>query len=198
MRLYLAALLVMAVPGLCLGVPPVAAQEPSAVGLWQQVDDSTGKIQGWFIISEHGSEYVGTIVKMFMEPGEDPNPHCEKCPGDQKGAPWLGLTIIHGMERKGLDYENGMILDPRDGSEYHALMHLDPNGQALTVRGYLGFSLLGRNQYWKRLPDSAFAQLDPALVNRLLPGAIPPAAAARPNPAPKSRGQATPAPPQTH
>ena len=151
------------------------------MGLWQQVDPSSGKIGGWFIISEHAGAFDGTIVKMFMEPGEDPNPHCNQCAGDQKGAPWLGLTIIKGMQRKGLDYENGTILDPRDGDEYHALMHLSPDGQELTVRGYLGISLLGKNQFWKRLPDSAFAQLDPALVTKLLPSAP-----VRPTPPPRN------------
>lgn len=190
MRRHLAALLAMASVSLCLGWHSARAQvqaptqEPSAVGLWQQVDES-GKVSGWFIISEHGiSEhgpiFEGTIVKMFMKPGEDPNPHCDKCPGDQKGAPWFGLTIIKGMERKGLDYENGTILDPRDGDEYHALMKLSPDGQSLTVRGYLGISLFGLNQYWKRLPDSDLAELDPALVNRLIPP--PPKQPVRPNP----------------
>jgi hypothetical protein len=28
------------------------------------------------------------------------------------------------------------------------------------VRGYLGISLLGQNQYWTRLPASAFNEID--------------------------------------
>jgi hypothetical protein len=189
MRLHLAALIVMALPSMCLGAHPVAAaQEPSAAGLWQ----STEKIGGWFLIYEHGGVYEGAIVKMYLEPGWDPNPVCTKCEGDQKNTPWLGLTIIKGMGRKGLDYENGTILDPRDGWEYHALMHVSPDGQELTVRGYLGISLLGRDQLWKRLPDSALAQLDPSLTaGRIPPSAIPP-----PNPAlPKSGNPGGPAGP---
>ena len=68
-------------------------------------------------------------------------------------APWLGLTIIKSMMRKGLDYENGTILDPRYGTEWKALMNLNPDGQDLTVRGFLGLPTFGKNQYWKRLPD---------------------------------------------
>jgi uncharacterized protein (DUF2147 family) len=189
MRLYLAPYFAMAVSALCLGATtvsaqPVSAQEPSAAGLWQQVDDA-GKISGWFIVTDHNGTFEGSIAKMFMKPGEPPDPHCDKCEGDQKGAPWLGLTIIKGMERKGLDYEKGSIMDPRNGNVWHAEMHLSQDGQDLTVRGYLGVSFLGMNQYWKRLPDTAVAQLDPT-VAKLLPQ---PAQQAKPNPAAKARAQ---------
>ena len=82
----------MALSGLCLGAPPVDAQEPSAAGLWQQIDPDTGKSDGWFLISEHNGTYEGAIVKMFLKPGDPPNPLCTKCVGDQQNAPWLGLT----------------------------------------------------------------------------------------------------------
>jgi hypothetical protein len=161
MRVKLATLVL---PALFLAfVLPARAAEPSAVGLWQQVDDETGKSQGWFLISEASGVYEGIIARMFLQPGEDPNAVCDKCRDDRKNAPWLGLQIIRGMKRNGLVYENGNILDPRDGNVYSAMMTLSPDNQTLVVRGYLGISLLGRNQYWKRLPDTAYNELDPAL-----------------------------------
>ncbi len=167
MRRHLAALIIMALPILWLGARPVDAQEPSAAGLWQQIDTETGKSDGWFFIFERNGTYEGAIVKMFLKPGDPPNPLCTKCEGDQQNAPWLGLTIIKGMERKGLDYEHGTILDPRYGKEWNALMHLSPDGQDLTVRGFLAVAFLGKDQYWKRLPDCSFGQLDPVLVTRV-------------------------------
>jgi len=70
----------------------------------------------------------------------------------------LGLALIKGMQRKGMSYENGTIMDPRDGTVYRALMRLSPDGKQLEVRGFLGFALLGRSQMWNRLPDNALEQ----------------------------------------
>ena len=69
----------------------------------------------------------------------------------------LGLALIKGMRRNGYSYENGTIMDPRDGSVYRALMRLSPDGNKLEVRGYLGISLFGRSQTWNRLPDNALS-----------------------------------------
>jgi uncharacterized protein (DUF2147 family) len=157
----------MALPLLWLGTRPVDAQEPSAVGLWQNIDPETNKPDGWFFIYERNGTYEGAIVKMFLKPGDPPNPVCAKCEGEQQNAPWLGLTLIKGMERKGLEYANGTILDPRYGTEWKALMHLSPDGQDLTVRGFLAVAFLGKDQFWKRLPDCSFATLDPVLSTRL-------------------------------
>jgi hypothetical protein len=72
------------------------------------------------------------------------------------------LTIVEGMERNGLDYEGGTILDPRDGSEYFGRMQLSPDGRTLTVRGYLGIDPLGGDEVWRRLPNSALKAAVPA------------------------------------
>lgn len=133
----------------------------SAVGLWEQVDEKTGKPESWFKISEQNGVYQGNIVKIFFKPGEDENFTCDKCEGDEKGKPVLGLALIKGMQRNGTAYENGTIMDPRDGAVYRALMQLSPDGQKLEVRGYLGISLFGRSQIWNRLPDNALAPPPP-------------------------------------
>jgi len=134
-----------------------AGGQPTAVGLWEQVDEKTGKAESWFNIVEKDGVYVGTIVKMFQQPGEPPPEswRCTKCEGTEKNAPVLGLALIKGMMRKGLSYGDGTIMDPRDGTVYRALMQLSPDGTQLEVRGYFGIAVLGRSQIWKRLPDNA-------------------------------------------
>ena len=148
------ALAVIAMSASTLGA---SAADPTAIGLWEQVDESSGKAESWFKISERNGAYEGNIVKIFFKPDEDPNWACDRCEGSEKGAPVLGLALIKGMQKNGLSYENGTILDPRDGSVYRALMKLSPDGQKLEVRGFLGIALFGRSQVWNRLPDTALA-----------------------------------------
>ena len=165
-KLTMRAKLVCAVAALLplIAAGPASSADPTPVGLWQAVDNDTKQPTGWFLISDHSGVYDGIIAKMFLKPGEDPNVVCDQCKDDRHGRPWLGLEIIRGMTQEAEDkYAGGTILDPRDGKVYKATMKITPDGQTLVVRGYLGFELLGQNQYWSRLPDSAYSARDPSI-----------------------------------
>jgi uncharacterized protein (DUF2147 family) len=162
---------VAAVLALMAGGHAAVSADMTPAGLWQAVDADTRQPTGWFVISDRDGVYAGAIAKMFLKPGEDPNKVCDQCKDDRYNHPWLGLEILRGMKPDGDKYDGGTILDPRDGKIYDAEMTLSPDGQMLTVRGYLGISLLGRNVYWTRLPDSDYREVDPAVLNP--PGAPP-------------------------
>jgi uncharacterized protein (DUF2147 family) len=170
----------------CAGEKPA---EPSAAGFWQATNDD-GTPSAWFQFSERDGLYEGRIAKTFRQPGEAAEPPlCAACTGERKNAPILGLAIVTGMKRNGQKYDHGSILDPRDGTIYHARMEVSPDGQKLFLRGYVGIDLFGQTQTWTRLPDDAL----PAVA---LPGA--PAAKTRATPPVKASASGEKAPPSTH
>jgi uncharacterized protein (DUF2147 family) len=177
--LRLSMLLVVSCAALTALAYSAKADEPTASGLWEKKTEA-GKPVVWVLISEHGGTYEGAIAKRFLKPGDDAGAVCAKCVDDRRNEPLLGLTFIRGMKRSGLKYEGGDILDPRDGKIYSANMAVNPDGQTLILRGYMGISILGHDEIWYRLPDSAVDVLDASILAKYVHGAIPASSAASP------------------
>jgi uncharacterized protein (DUF2147 family) len=135
---------------LLLGALLTAQASESPVGLWRTIDDKTGKEKSLVRIVEANGELRATIEKLFREPHEEPNPNCDKCPGERKNKPVLGMMIMTGLKKSGSEYDGGEILDPANGKTYRVKMWTAEGGKKLNVRGFIGVSLLGRTQVWVR------------------------------------------------
>ena len=121
-------------------------------GLWQTIDDKTGAPKGQVEIrQEANGTYVGKIVKITPRAGYTPKTTCVDCPAPYTNKPILGLDVLTGLKHSsGNNYTKGRILDPNTGKVYSMKAKLSSNGKRLTLRGYVGVSVLGRNQVWIR------------------------------------------------
>lgn len=134
--------------GLALGAP--SSSEATPVGQWKTVDDATGKFKSLVSIwEEHGKVY-GKIEKILDPSSADPDPSCGHCQGELKNRRLIGLRILWDLKKDGAQWSGGKVLDPESGKIYKCSIAVEDGGKKLKVRGFIGFSLLGRTQYWLR------------------------------------------------
>lgn len=120
----------------------------SIVGKWKTIDDKTGEAKSIVKIYEENGKIYGKVLEILNPDKRDGV--CEKCKGDRKNEPVLGMVIINGLEKDDDEYAGGKILDPEKGKEYKCKLWLDSTDQnKLYVRGYVAF--LYRTQNWYRV-----------------------------------------------
>lgn len=120
----------------------------SVIGKWKTIDDETGDAKSIVeVYSKSGKIYAKVVEILDLE---HKNSVCKKCSGEDKNKSILGLTIIKGLSKDGSEYNSGEILDPKNGKLYKCALSLESKDK-LKIRGYIGFSLLGRTQYWHRV-----------------------------------------------
>ena len=136
--------------GVVASLLATTAAAASPVGIWTTIDDTSHKPRALVEISEVDGTLSGRIVRLFVDPGEDPDPRCEKCPGPRHDQRVTGMQILSNLHRKDDAWTGGEILDPESGGVYRVTIRLSDDGARLAVRGYIGISLLGRTQVWER------------------------------------------------
>ena len=121
-------------------------------GLWQTIDDKTGAPKGQVEIrKEANGTFVCKVTKITPRTGYTPKEICVDCPAPYTNKPILGMDVLTGLKQgQGSNYVNGRILDPNTGKIYSMKAKLSANGKRLHLRGYVGVSVLGRNQIWIR------------------------------------------------
>jgi uncharacterized protein (DUF2147 family) len=120
------------------------------VGRWQTVDDATGKIDSVVVLWEEDGKLYGRIERLVNSDPNDPDPRCVRCSGDLKDRSLVGLRIIWDLAKNGDQWSGGVIVDPNSGKIYRCSIAVIDRGKKLRVRGFIGFSLLGRTEYWLR------------------------------------------------
>lgn len=122
-------------------------QTSSVQGTWVNIDDETGVEKSEITLYIENGKLYGKIERLLLP--EDQGKVCEKCKGKEKNQPIEGLIIVKGLVKDGEVWTDGKILDPANGKSYDCTIKLD-DSNTLNVRGYLGFSFIGRSQVWKR------------------------------------------------
>jgi len=132
----------------------------SPTGRWMTADH-----QAVIQIFPCGADLCGDIVGIALaHPGD-------KMPSDWRGHPQCGLTIIQtapATDTDGSPIWQGSVLDPRDGSVYHAKIKLDAN-RHLYLHGYIGLPVFGQTQTWT--PYAGRTLTDCRLATAAGPGA---------------------------
>ena len=118
------------------------------VGTWLN-QEATGKVQ----IYKEGEKYFGKLV-WLRTPNDSitgkPRTDKENPDVKLKTTPLIGLVNLKNFTFNGKDeWSGGSIYDPKNGKTYKCYIQFDGTAR-LKVRGYVGFSLLGRNTYWTK------------------------------------------------
>lgn len=118
-------------------------------GVWQTIDDASGQPKSHIRIASKNGVYTGQVIKLLPAATKS---ICDECPGDKKGKPITGMTVLEGLTPYKDYYSYGSILDPANGKTYKCSAWLK-DADILEVRGYIGISLIGRTQQWYRVKE---------------------------------------------
>jgi len=119
----------------------------SVFGKWYSIDPDTGENESIIRVYQKGEEVFARIETILRE--EDKDKTCIECSGEDKDKPIEGLVIMKGLKKDGEEYNGGKILDPKNGKYYKCYITLEEENK-LKLRGYIGFSVIGRTEYWYR------------------------------------------------
>jgi len=142
----------IALIALLLAVIPAIAQKDPAdliLGKWLN-EDKDAHIE----VYKEAGKYFGKIV-WLKEPIDTltgkPKLDDENSDVTLQNRPVMGLVILKDFIFDGDDeWEDGTIYDPKNGKTYSCYMEFDDEG-ILKIRGYIGFSWIGRSSYWTRV-----------------------------------------------
>ncbi|MCT1526148.1 DUF2147 domain-containing protein [Sphingobacterium hotanense] len=133
--------LLITVCAIFIGLMVFAQSNDPILGKWQN-PSGEGRIE----IYKKGDKYYGKLYWIKDSSKKDLKNPTESL----RSRNIQGLEILTNFTKNGKTYEGGQIYDPKSGKTYSCKMTLKSN-DALDIRGYVGVSLLGRTETWKRI-----------------------------------------------
>lgn len=123
----------------------------------QKKDDILGKWinpsgEGQIEIYKRGDKFFGKLA-WIKEPNDDngkPKTDAKNPEASLRSKSLLGLEILKNFEYDGSKWIDGTIYDPKTGKTYSCNLTLKDNN-TLNVRGYIGISIIGRSETFKRV-----------------------------------------------
>jgi len=110
-------------------------------------EEKTSKIQ--IYKATDGKFYAKIVWLKVTEENGKPRTDVNNPDKARQIAPLMGLVILKGFKKEsdGL-YDDGTIYDPKNGKTYSC--KITPDGDKIKVRGFVGFSMLGRTTVWTK------------------------------------------------
>ena len=94
--------------------------------------------------------YRGTTTCCEHKDSKDnPNIDIHNPKPELRNRSTVGIVLIWNLKYEKGEYVDGHVYNPRDGKTYRMKMEVVDH-ETLKVRGYMGISLLGQTQVWKR------------------------------------------------
>lgn len=124
------------------------SEQDAILGVWL-----TGSGKAHVEIKKFNNTYYGQIVWLKEPNDASGKPKTDKNNSDKsrQNNPLLGLKMLLGFSYKGdKQWKDGTIYDPENGSTYSCKIEMT-DANSLNIRGYVGVSLLGRTDVWKRV-----------------------------------------------
>lgn len=125
-----------------LPVSAAFANSDSVLGSWLTFDGD--KPESRVEVTEVDGEINAAIVEIF-EPA-DQTALCERCSGELKGKPVLGMQIVSAMTLQDGVWRGGRILDPKTGRSYKC--EITVKDGELHLKAWWGF--LSETRQWRR------------------------------------------------
>lgn len=126
------------------------AEAQTIFGKWESIEAETGKTEAIIEVYKEDNKAYAKVIDILNP--EDKDKICIYCKGKNKDKPILGLIILDGLKEDGDEWSGGKIVDPKNGNTYKCYIKLKDSNN-LKLRGYIGISLFGRTEYWKRFEE---------------------------------------------